>query len=607
MQSSNLNAWPKATARARVPRQRDGRCVRARVPWRRHAQSASARVGTPWAKRRRARTLARCQVLLWLTLLTAVWAWFAAPAVVHAQSGAASIAADLALAIDDCPVRPAVPERTLQARAAEHYDRGEVLYLQGDYSGAILEFTASYCLVPYYTVLKDIGQAYERELDYQRAIAYFQRYLAAVPLDAKRSNSCAPEPAVEKRNVAARIAVLSALPARVNVTTEPVGAEVVLSSENGVVARGRSGGELIEVAAGTYQMQILLAGHVPMTQKVTVEVGKPYGFFFALTKQKGSVSIVAVPETARIFVDEKLVGVGAFAGELTAGVYQVRAEAAGFVAREQRIEVLPQQELRVVLQPRAIPESGATQAAWAALLLGGAFFGALPTNTDTQVVAATGGALFAGTLTFAFVPKSFPLGTSSLTITAGIAGGAGVGWAAQTLNQKSARYLSGGIVLGVVTGYAVGRSINISPGDAAIINSGVVWGGAAGMFFAQTFSTSDRIGAGISLSGLTVGALSAALLSRQIDISRRHMLIIDAGAAGGMLSGLVLRSSLDVTGDDSIAHYGVGGMIVGIATAALLTRGYDDVRVPRFAPTFGAASSSDGEATIPTFGIGGSW
>ena len=74
-----------------------------------------------------------------------------------------------------------------------------------------------------------------------------------------------------------------------------------------------------------------------------------------------------------------------------------------------------------------------------------------------------------------------------------------------------------------------------------------------------------------------------------------------------MLSGLVLRSSLDVTGDDSIAHYGVGGMIVGIATAALLTRGYDDVRVPRFAPTFGAASSSDGEATIPTFGIGGSW
>src|SRR5262245_673212 len=83
------------------------------------------------------------------------------------------------LEIDDCPPLPAADDQRLRDLAGEHYDRGEVLYVQGDYKGAVSEFVASYCLSPYYTVLKDIGQSYERSLEYERAVAYLERYVLA--------------------------------------------------------------------------------------------------------------------------------------------------------------------------------------------------------------------------------------------------------------------------------------------------------------------------------------------------------------------------------------------------------------------------------------------
>lgn len=89
--------------------------------------------------------------------------------------------ARLVLEVDDCPAKPSLPQDKLIGIAREHYNRGEILYVQGDYAGAVQEFTASYCLYPYFTILKDIGQAYERQLDYQRAIAYLERYVFAVP------------------------------------------------------------------------------------------------------------------------------------------------------------------------------------------------------------------------------------------------------------------------------------------------------------------------------------------------------------------------------------------------------------------------------------------
>ena len=37
---------------------------------------------------------------------------------------------------------------------SEHYERGETLYAQGDYEGAVLELVYGYCLAPTYYTLR---------------------------------------------------------------------------------------------------------------------------------------------------------------------------------------------------------------------------------------------------------------------------------------------------------------------------------------------------------------------------------------------------------------------------------------------------------------------
>src|ERR1043165_415653 len=110
---------------------------------------------------------------------------------------------------------------TLRKQGAEHYVRGETLFLQGDYPGAITELVASYCAVPSisYSILKDIAQAYERSLDYEMAVAYFERFLKEMPSDAQRASNCAPDPKDERTQIGLRIAVLKALPAHVLIRT----------------------------------------------------------------------------------------------------------------------------------------------------------------------------------------------------------------------------------------------------------------------------------------------------------------------------------------------------------------------------------------------------
>ena len=188
--------------------------------------------------------------------------WFAVVAIVMSAAAASAQAPDPRtrdggyigkdipiLEIDDCPPPPQVTPEELRRIGSEHFSRGEVLYVQGDYRGAVNELVAAYCIAPYYTILKDIGQAYERELDYERAIAYLERFVMNVPKDAKRANACAPDPQDERKNVIARINVLGALKAKILINTDPADAKITLSNDAGIAGRGRSGQEL-EVSGG---------------------------------------------------------------------------------------------------------------------------------------------------------------------------------------------------------------------------------------------------------------------------------------------------------------------------------------------------------------------
>jgi hypothetical protein len=507
----------------------------------------------------------------------------------------------LTLEVDSCQPPPAMDRRKLLQVAREHYERGEVLYVQGDYTGAVQELAASYCLVPFYSILKDLGQSYERQLDYQRAIAYLDRYVATVPADAKPLNDCAPDPQDDKKNVVARISVLAALPARITVTTNPAGADIVLVSDAGASSRGRSGGKLIESRAGRYQMNISLDGYEAQTHDVEFEVGKPYGFYFNLQKQKGRLSIVAVPDRAKIQITDKVTAIGSTNAELTAGSYEVTVTAADHKPRQQKVEVLPKREQRIVVKLEPIPESGRTEA-----IFGLGTASAVIGEGIRGVEAALGASAVGLTVGYLAMPSDIDLSTTSLTISGFLAGAVGAETSTGVLqtSANTAGYArAAGTVIGGTTGYLIGKRANMTPGRAALINSGVLWGSISGALFAGLFRGTAPINNGLILTGMSVGMLSSVLIGQSFRFSRRRVVLIDvAGAVGGsvgLLAGLAAVGNSESA--DRVPNFTLAGVALGLLGGALLTRNVDALPSLPVSPVI--TPSSDGTSFM--FGVRG--
>ena len=71
-----------------------------------------------------------------------------------------------------------------EARARAHYEVGLGMYHLGNYGDAVREFTAGYELSPRPEFLINLGQAYRKLHQLDRARDMFQRYLARAPADA---------------------------------------------------------------------------------------------------------------------------------------------------------------------------------------------------------------------------------------------------------------------------------------------------------------------------------------------------------------------------------------------------------------------------------------
>jgi tetratricopeptide (TPR) repeat protein len=510
-------------------------------------------------------------------------------------------------------------------RGAEYYRRGETLYLQGDYLGAVSEFVASYCVIPYYQLLKDIGQCFERSLDYERAIRYYERYVEAVPVDAKRTSQCAVDPQEDLENMRSRVRVLRDLRAHIAVQTNPPGAqiELALATEKRIVARaitGQPSAKDIAVPGAAYVMTVSLGGFERETLDIRVDIGKPYTYFFNLRRQKGTVVIQATPADARIFVDDKLVGIGRFEGALEAKKYAIATERNGFEPQRREVE-LRAGELRRVsfeLDPKA--QFGRRQLI-AYATGGGAFAtGALLNAFNQTIITSLGGLVgaaggLAGTMLFL---DEVPLGTSNLAITSSL-GGAVLGYAsasAFTGNQRVVAPVAGAsAILGAGLGYYFGDETKVRTGDAALLNSSLLWGTAAGGFFALAFGSPRDISAGLVLSGLAMGGISGGIMMRYFNLSRTRSLLIDIGGLAGILGGLAIAGIAypppqDGTGfsdeqKEHFANFALGGMAVGLIGAGLLTRNLDAPKL-KLQPTIGSATGVDGSRAT-TFGFVGSF
>lgn len=492
------------------------------------------------------------------------------------------------LEVDDCPPPPSVTKAELEARFTDHYDRGLVLYLQGDYGGSIDEWIAAYCLIPLPSVLKDIGQAHDRSVRYELAIAYFERFVIAT------------NDAVARATVSARIQVLSRQASTVRVATDPPNAKITVRNAQQAVAYATANtDDVLSLPAGSYTMQVELPNYEPVEEPLTIGIGEPYSYSFRLQPRRGRLRINTVPGDARILVDDRLVGQGAFDGVLDLGPHKIAVEQPGWLPTEQTIEVreVGTAEASIALaRPPATARWMAIGGATAYGLYAGASIGALvDTSDDGSTAAATGlaGLVVGGIGGYLLIPEDIHHGTASLLLTAttaGAIGGLEAGLALSDDDRVLTSTALGGSVAGATIAVLAARQGEIGEGQAAIVNSGVLWGTVSGLLFTQVFAGSDRTDLALTSAGSGLGLITGVVLAKRYAISRKRVIYIDLAGTAGLVAGLAVQNGAQSSStgtsasDESRSHFTLAGMAIGLGLGVYLTRNLD-APVLRLQPT----------------------
>lgn len=506
-----------------------------------------------------------------------------------------------ALEIDDCPTPPDLPQQQLGRMVAERYARGAVLHVQGDYRGAVAELVAAYCLVPALSggLLKDIGQSYERLVEYEMAVAYYERFVLVLgrrPADDTRA-------AEERAAISARIQVLRQLPSTIRVATEPRGATVIVASDAGPVATDKDGAQL-EVTAGTYTLIVEKPGYEPVREPLVVGIGEPYSYSFRLKPRSGTLRVQTVPGDARIIIDDRLAGIGSFRGELEIGQHQLQFEARGYVDTRATVEILAGETTQISKTLARPPSSGKTQLVTAASIAGTVIgAAAVGGSTDDGLFGTLGGVagLAIGGAGTYFLYDDIDVGASSYIITSGLLGAVeGIGIGVLASDDTDAGWVGGLVGVGVGAGFAAltADRFRFSAGDAALLNSGGSWGVVSGLWFTQVFHASDNVSAGMVLGGANLGIIGGVLLGRSLDYSRKHVALIDLAGLIGISTGLAVHSAVVGNNEDTMvergeqqAHFALAGMAIGLGAGAFLTRNLDAPKLPRLQPQLAPAGN----------------
>lgn len=534
------------------------------------------------------------------------------------------------LEIEDCrPNDPSLTKEQLLTEGAEHYERGEQLYIQGDYRGSVRELVASYCNYPFYSILKDIGQAYERALEYELAIAYLRKYYESIPADAKRLSECSPDPQDDIKNIQSRIQVLQDLRASVLIDTNVPDAQIVLETDGKKAAEAIAGHPMEVLGAKKYTVRVTAKGYRDHVEEIEPIIGKPKSVYVKLDPEQGKLRVHA-PVDAKLYLDDNFLGAGSVAIPLDVKTYTLRVQEDNHEEWKHEVSIVAGQENNVIVEPEPLPQQGRRQLLLYAGVAGagvGATFGQV-FNDQSSGLGLVIGASAALAGVYYYGERNIALGTSSLTITSSLVGVVAGADSGLLFNKSSgadsatlaARFAAGGALAGAGIGYYIGDRTHITPGDAALVNSGALWGGVAGHLFAAAFQGGQTLTGGLGLSGLAMGTTGGVLLARYYTVSRKHAALIDVGGLVGMIVGVAADNLIfnqtggTVTGNgnaqtaaeqERTADFALGGLATGLIVAGVLTRTMDVPQLPGTA-TVGHALGADGKQ-VTTFGIGGSF
>lgn len=167
-----------------------------------------------------------------------------------------------------------------------------------------------------------------------------------------------------------------------------------------------------------------------------------------------------------------------------------------------------------------------------------------------------------------------------------------------------------GSLAGGVAATLTASRVDFDAGDAAVLNSGALWGTVTGVLLWSVFDQDPRIGEVLAFTGLNLGIVAGAMLAQRTSYSRSHVGLIDLGGLGGLLLGGLLGGTLSANdaANDRVPHFALIGMASGLVLTSYLTRDLDEPAkaLPRVGVQLGQTADSRGGA-VTTFAVGGAF
>jgi hypothetical protein len=224
-----------------------------------------------------------------------------------------------------------------KAEAREHFDRAMALVDQGALQQAIVEFRRAYDLMPHYTVLYNIGQAYVALGKPVEAVDTYTRYLEE---GAERVNKA------RRAEVESELSRQKAKIGEVTLRVEPPGARVSVD--------GKDVGEApleqpVRLAAGNHTIEASLVGHEPAARQVSV-VGQGQETVELVLRPvsepaeaKALLRVDCPVPDVSVSVDGAVVARTPLAAPqpVAAGTHRVSFSRAGYVSHEQTATLVP--------------------------------------------------------------------------------------------------------------------------------------------------------------------------------------------------------------------------------------------------------------------------
>ena len=469
---------------------------------------------------------------------------------------------------------------TLEAR--RHFQLAEHLFEDARYDEAVVEYQKAYDARKHPNVLFNIAVAYERIYEPKLARDFYERFLGD------------PETTDEalKAKARARLGVLASLPGSIVVSTTPPGATATINGE-GVSDRCRpTTCSFKKLGPGDYRIRVELADHKTVEFAQHLDPGEHLARTVPLEHETSTLTVLTIPEGARVSLDDKQEGVTPFSRSIETGVRRVlRVEGEGYLPYEEVLTIAPRKPVdRVIRQRRPARSTGRSE-----LVIGGLGWGAFAgvglaefvgagDNTFALLLAGVGGLGVGFLAAWLATDDGMKVGHASMmsggTVWGTIIGASlSLGFGLSTSNGWAVTLLGGGLGLGV--GYAASRWDDTSAGDAAVVNSGGTWGSLTGVLLAESLFASDRdynrnFGF-TTLGGCLLGLAAGTLFAQYVEVNRGHVAVVDVGGLAGLALGFgvgYLKGGND--GAQVGAEYGLGGMALGLLAAAILARNYKD-------------------------------